>query len=348
MAAVAPPPGPLTRQTILETLLAFKRTSLLRTAVELRVFDALAAGPQDADHVASAVGAPPRAVRVLLTALASAGLVTEQGAPEHERFGLVEGADRLLVTSSPEYAGDAVTVAASQLEWETMGSLTEVVQVGGTLLNKDASDPDFTYWQDFAAHGTFATRPVAAGLSAALGTWAAGRERIRLLDVGCGHALFGLTFAQTFPQTDVVGLDWPGVLPQARKNAEAMGLAERTTLLPGDAFTADLGGLYDLVVLANFLPQYSEQDGIRLLRRVGAVLAPGGRVVAAGFTVGDLDPAREFGGRMLSLLLLAWTRGGEVPATEGYLRMFRAAGYAEPEIHDVPGLPTRLFIARQD
>lgn len=348
MAAVAPPPGPLTRQTILETLLAFKRTSVLRTAIELRVFDALAAGPRDAGHVARAVGAPARAVRVLLTALASAGLVTERGAPEQEEFGLVEGADRLLVSSSPEYAGDAVTVAASQLEWETMGTLTDTVRAGGTLLDKDASDPDFAYWQDFAAHGTFATRPVAAGLSAALGSWAEGRESIRLLDVGCGHALFGLTFAQAFPQTSVVGLDWPGVLPQARKNAEAMGLAERTTVLPGDAFTADLGGPYDLVVLANFLPQYAEQDGIRLLRRVGAVLAPGGRVVAAGFTVGDLDPAREFGGRMLSLLLLAWTRGGEVPATEGYLRMFRAAGYDEPEVHDIPGLPTRLFVARQN
>jgi SAM-dependent methyltransferase len=348
MAAVAQPTGPITRQTILETLLAFKRTSVLRTAIELRVFDALRDGPCGAPEVARAVGAPARAVRVLLTALASAGLVTEEGAPEHERFALVPGADRYLVTSSPEYAGDATLIAASPDEWRAMGELTEIVRAGGTLLDQDAGTPDFPYWQDFAAHGTFATRPVAAALAGALRDWAAGREEIRLLDVGCGHALFGLMFAQVYERTRVVGLDWASVLPQARKNAEAMGLADHTAWIAGDAFTADLGGPYDLVVLANLLPQYSPREGTGLLRRVRDVLAPGGRVAVAGFTVGDLPPAREFGGRMLSLLLLAWTRGGEVPATEGYLRMFREAGYAEPEVHAVDHLPTRLFVAGQD
>jgi SAM-dependent methyltransferase len=348
MAAAAPAPGPITRQTILETLLAFKRTSVLRTAIELRVFDALADGPRDAAHVAEQIGASARAVRVLLTSLASIGYVTEHGAPEHEKFALAEGAERFLLTTSPEYAGDATVVAASGLEWETMGSLTDIVRAGTTLLERDAGSPGFPYWRDFAAHGTFATRPVADALVRALDGWASGREQVRLLDVGCGHALFGLAFAEAVPQARVVGIDWPEVLPMARANAAAMNLTERTDLIPGDVFTDDLQGPYDLVVLANFLPQYSQEESSRLLRRIRGVLAPGGRVVAAGFTVGDFGPGREFGGRMLSLLLLAWTRGGEVPATEGYLRMFRDAGYAEPEIHDVPGLPTRLFVAGTD
>ncbi|MFI8324550.1 methyltransferase [Streptomyces sp. NPDC085529] len=345
MAAAASAPGPITRQTILETLLAFKRTSLLRTAIELRLFDALTAGPHGADHVAHAIGAPARATRILLTALASAGLVTEHGAPGQEKFGLVEGADSLLVTTSPHYAGDAALVAASQQEWQSMGSLTDIVRTGSTHLDQDAGSPDFPYWQDFAAHGTFATRPVAEALADALGTWAAGREEIRLLDVGCGHALFGLHLARTFDHARVVGIDWASILPHARRNARTMGLADRATWIAGDAFEQDLQGPYDLVVLANFLPQFSEEDGIRLLRRVRSALAPGGRVALAGFTVGDFGPPREFGGRMLSLLLLAWTRGGEVPTTEGYVKMLRHAGFADPDVYDTPGLPTRLFIA---
>lgn len=311
MPAVAPPPGAITRQTILETLLAFKRTSLLRTAIELRLFDALAGGPYGAARVAETVGAPARAVRVLLTALAAAGLVTEQGAPEHEEFGLVEGAERLLVTTSPEYAGGAAEVAASQQEWESMGALTETVLAGATLLDEDADagSRDFPYWRAFAVHGTFATRPVTRAVTGALRPWAADRDEIRLLDVGCGHALFGLALAQEFHQARIVGADWGSVLPRARENAEAMGLADRASWIAGDVFTEDLKGPYDLVVLANFLPQYPEEEGTRLLRRLRGVLAPGGRVVAAGFTVGDFGPLPEFGGRMLSLLLLAWTRG---------------------------------------
>ncbi|MER7009461.1 class I SAM-dependent methyltransferase [Dactylosporangium sp. NPDC000555] len=337
---------PVTRRSILEHLLAYKRTAVLRTALELRLFDAVQAGHATPAAVGAATGVPERSVRVLLAALAAAGLVVEDGGADAPQYGLPDGAERLLVSTSADYAGGAALVAASQLEWESMGRLTGIVRAGTTPLPVDAGSAGFPYWQDFAEHGTFATHQVADAVTDAVAGVVDDSAPLHVLDLGCGHAIFGLALARRFPGARLTAFDRDDILPHARKNGAATGLSSRTTFVAGDAFQTDLGGPYDVVVLANLLPQFDPHDGVRLLRRAATVLAPGGRVVVAGFTVGDDEPAREYGARMLSLLMLAWTRGGEVPTSPGYLRMLAAAGLDEVEAHDLPGLPSRLFLAR--
>jgi cyclopropane fatty-acyl-phospholipid synthase-like methyltransferase len=340
--AESAPPQPVNPGTVLQTLLAFKRTSMLRTALELKLYDALADGPRDAAHIAEFVGAPQRSVRVLLGAMTSAGLLEGDG----EKYALPEGAGKFLVSTSPGYLGGAEKVASSYAEWDALRELTAVVRNGGTLLADDANSPGFAYWKDFAANGTFATRPGAALVADALRPFATDREPLRLLDVGCGHALFALTFAKAYPRAQVFGIDWPEVLDHARHNATAMGLTDRSEFLAGDVFTAPLGGPYDVVVVANFLPQFSAAQGVELLRRLRGVLAPDGRVVLAGFTVGDQPPASEFGAWMLNLLMLAWTEGGEIQDLATYQRMLDEAGFTGTEVHKVANLPVRVLVAR--
>jgi len=347
MAEENPKAVPVTTPMLLRALLAYKETSVLRTALELRLFDALAAGPAAAGEVAPVIGAPERSTRILLRALASIGFVVESGPAESPRYDLPPGGHDLLVTSSPRYAGGGALVAASHLEWESMGALTDIVRSGRTPLTVDAGSPGFGYWHDFAAHGTFATRPVAAGAADAVQQWSAGRDGLRILELGCGHALFGLEMCRRLPGSTLTGVDWEEVLPAARKNAAEAGLGDRTTLIPGDLFTVDLAGPYDVVVAANMLPQFSPEDGARLLARGVSALVPGGIGVAAGFTVGDQSATREYGARMLSLLMLAWTQHGEVPTTAGYRDIFARAGIPDPTVLDLPGLPTRLFLGKR-
>ncbi|WP_432158449.1 MULTISPECIES: class I SAM-dependent methyltransferase [unclassified Streptomyces] len=335
-------PAPaVTRQSLLETLQAFKRTSLLRAAVDLGVFDALAAGPLAEEPLARAVGADTRALRVLLGALAATGLLTRDGT----RYALPPGAADLLVSTSPQYAGHAVRVNVSDWEWEAMRDLAAVVRKGGTLLDPDATGPGFTYWRDFAADGTFVTRAAAAALVAETREWAAARDRPKVLDAGCGHALFGLEFARLHPTAELHALDWPDVLEQARGHAERTGLADRTSFLPGDVFTAPLDGPYDLVIVANLLPMFSPERGTELLRRLAGVLRPGGRLVTVGFAVDGGPPAEEHAAHLLSLLMLLCTPGGEAHSTETTRRMLAGAGLAEVSTRRVDPLPVRLLTA---
>ncbi|MFI0515736.1 methyltransferase [Streptomyces sp. WSLK1-5] len=335
-------PAPaVTRQSLLDTLQAFKRTSLLRATVELGVFDALAAGPLDPDRLARAVGADARALRVLLGAAAATGLLVQDGT----RFALPPGAAELLVSSSPQYAGHALRINVSDWEWEAMRDLAAVVRKGGTLLAPDATEPGFSYWRDFAADGTFVTRAAAAALAESTRVWADSVPVPRVLDVGCGHALFGLEFARLHPTAVLHALDRPDVLDQARVHAERMGLTDRTHCIEGDAFTVPLEGPYDLVIVANLLPMFPEDQGVALLRRLSGALRPGGRLVTVGFTVDGGPPADEHAAHLLSLLMLVSTPGGEAHSLGTTRRMIAAAGLTEISTRRVDPLPVHVVTA---
>jgi 2-polyprenyl-3-methyl-5-hydroxy-6-metoxy-1,4-benzoquinol methylase len=333
----------ISRERLLEMMTAYKSTYLLRAAVQLKIFDALADGPADPDTVAAILRTDPRGTRVLLGALAAVGLLDAEG----EEFRLVSGAESLLVSTSPEYAAGVVRVAASDLEWDAMRDLAAVVRNGGTLLEVDAESADFPYWVDFATNLTFATRPGAAFVAELLASWAAGRASLDVLDVGCGHGLFGLTLAQSRPDATVTCQDWPTVLEVARGYAERSGVADRTRYLPGDAFEVQVGGPYDVIVLGNLLFQFSARRGIELLRRLNQALKPGGRVVIIGFSVGDRPPAQDYHAHLLNLLMLAWTTAGELHSPTVYRKMLATAGLTGLKTHERPGLPLRVVIGER-
>lgn len=328
----------LTRERLLGMMTGFKATYLLRTALELGIFDCFAHGPADAGRVAHAVSADPRAVRLLLDALCGAGLLEPAG----DAFRLVPGAERLLVTSSKEYFGGNVNVAGSRWEWDIMRSLPDVVRKGGPVADAEAERPGLPFWTDFATHLTGLTRAGAAHVADVLEPWAAGRDGLRVLDVGCGHGLFGLTLAGRRPAGHVWCQDWPEVLEVAARHARRQGLGDRASYLPGNAFEVPLDGPYDVIVLANFLLMFSYDRCVGLLRRLTPALAPGGRVVIAGFTTGDADPRQEYHAQMLGLLMLATTEGGATHSAHAYASMLAEAGLTSVRTHPHNRLPVRV------
>ncbi len=239
-------------------------------------------------------------------------------------------------------------VAASYAEWDALRDLSAAVRNDGTLLRHDAEMPGFTYWEAFAANGTFATKAAATVVTDAVAPWAQGQETVRVLDVGCGSATFGLLLAQRVPQARIVALDWPDVLVHTRARVERMGLTDRVRFLDGDVFTVPLDGPYEVVVVANLLAQLSPSRARTLLRRLAAVTAPGGRIVFAGFTVGDEPPAASAGAHLLSLLMLAWTRSGEVGSTARYQTLIAESGFSVGKVYQVPGLPVRVIVAERE
>ncbi|WP_433170068.1 methyltransferase family protein [Actinoallomurus sp. CA-150999] len=329
----------VSRERLLEMMTAFRATYVLRAALELRVFDALEPGAADAPAVAERLGADPRGTRILLRALAAAGLLATDG----ETFHLPPGAADLLVSTSPRYCGDNMRVAAGDLEWDTMRHLARAVRTGRPVVEHTADSPDFAYWADFAANLTFVTRAGADFVADLLG----GDGPLDVLEAGCGHALYGLTLTGRDPGSRLWCLDGPPVLRAARDQARRLGLTERTSFIEGDVFEAPLGGPYDVILAANLLCQFSRERSVELLRRLAATLRPGGRLVVAGFTTGDEPPARAYHAHMLELLMLAWTSGGQVHSTADLQQMLAASGLAGAEAHTRPGLPVRVVVAER-
>jgi hypothetical protein len=90
-----------TPQRLFEMAWGFAPVLTIKTATEVGVFDALAAGPRTADDVAEATNCSSRGTRTMLDALGGFGLLAKvDGAyrltPESEAF---------LVSSQPGYLG---------------------------------------------------------------------------------------------------------------------------------------------------------------------------------------------------------------------------------------------------
>ncbi|MHA4946483.1 class I SAM-dependent methyltransferase [Micromonospora sp. SD19] len=332
----------LTRRDINEMMQAYKKTSLLRTGVELGVFDALAAGPATAGGLAPKLGIHPRGARILLDALTAIRLTDRTG----EHFSLTPAAADHLVSTRPDYLGGMVKVMSSDWEWDALRDLSAAVREGGTVLDVHAETPEYSYWEDFAAYATKVAQPTAEVMAEALAPWAKERAELDILDVACGHGVYGYTLAQHNPQATVTSLDWPNVLAVTEKNAERLGVRDRASFLPGDMFTTDLGGPYDVALLTNVTHHFSEERVHELVKRLGSVVKQGGRLVIVGFTTGDESPALDPAPYLFSVLMLVWTFEGESHSVAAYNRALAAAGFGPATVHPTD-LPFRVLVAEK-
>ncbi|MGP4046386.1 class I SAM-dependent methyltransferase [Streptomyces sp. 2A115] len=333
----------MNREELFTTMTAYKQTSVLKAGIQLGVFDHLADGPVDAGTVAEAIGTAPRGAGILLNALAAIGVVET----DKERYWIPADTADLLVSTRPGYAGGMVSVFAGDAEWAAVNKIGDAVRNGGTVLDDNAETPNYGFWEDFAANAHVVAAPTAKILVDQIGDWARGREELKVLDVACGHGVYGYSVAQAFEHAHVWSLDWENVLPVAKEHATRMGVLDRTSHIAGDMFTTDLGGPYDLVLITNVMHHFSEEKALELLRRGASVLRPGGRVGLVGFTTSEKLPAEDPAPYLFDILMLAWTTGGHVHSGEAYERMLGAAGLRGLADEAVPGLAFHVLTAEQ-
>jgi release factor glutamine methyltransferase len=171
---------------------------------------------------------------------------------------------------------------------------------------------------------------------------------LAVLDLGTGSGAIALALARELPRAELTASDVSAAaLAVARKNAEALGLAERVRFALGDGFAPVAGERFDLIVsnppyvaeggAAGLAPElrhepalalFAEGDGTALLRRIAAearprLRGPGGLLAlelapaqaadvtqclaAAGF--GELAEHRDLAGRVRAVSGIG--RGGE-------------------------------------
>jgi 2-polyprenyl-3-methyl-5-hydroxy-6-metoxy-1,4-benzoquinol methylase len=322
----------------------YVKTALLRTAVDLLLFDELADGPADAVALAELLKTDARGMRILLDALTAIGLLRRDGA----RYALLPGGEDLLVSTSPQFFGHAVRLGASDWEWDAQKRLTDAVRHGGTVTETHALTPCFDYWEDFANHTSWFNGGAVELMADHLVPWAAGRESVDVLDIACSHGGYGFTFAQRVPHARIWDLDWPNVLEITKRNAERLGLADRVEFIAGDMFEVPLGGPYDVVMLTNVLHHFSEDKATALLKRVGAVVKPGGVIAVVGHTYDEQDtPETKPLPFMFSVIMLVQTHDGQTHPVAAYRRMLTDAGFRDPRIHSAEKAMHRLFIAQR-
>ncbi|MCC6728271.1 MAG: methyltransferase domain-containing protein [Chthonomonadales bacterium] len=324
----------------LETATAFERSAALNAAVELDLFTAIGDRAVSAAEAAAACGASERGARILCDFLTVWGFLRK----DDGAYRLTPDSAAFLDRHSPTYLGAALEFLQARRAREGFWSLADAVrreQPADTAGFTSTADP---VWPVFAR----TMMPIMIGPARRLAEVVeVDPDRpLRVLDIGAGHGMFGITLARRYPRAEVAALDWPEVLEVAEENARNEGVRERYTFLPGSAFETDLGAGYDLVLLTNLLVLFDRAADVRLLRRVHAALAEGGRALSVQF-MPDEDRVSPPGPAAFALTMLALTPSGDAYTFGEMEAMFRAAGFSRSERRSLDPAPQSLAIAHR-
>ena len=320
---------------------AYQLSAALKAAVELELFTAIAEGNRDPRALAARCGASERGVRILSDYLVVAGLLTKDGGG----YGLTEDSAVFLDRRSPAYMGGTLEFLHAPSLTGGFEDLTGVVRKGGTLIPQGGTvAAENPVWVKFAR----AMAPMAAMPADAIAGLVLAERRgpLKVLDVAAGHGLYGIAFARRNPLAVVVALDWPAVLEVARENARAAGVAERHSGIEGDAFGADFGGPYDVILLTNFLHHFDPPTCVELLRKVRAALKDDGVAVTLEFVPNE-DRVTPPVSAAFSLTMLASTESGDAYTFPELERMLADAGFSRSVAHQLPASPQQVIISER-
>jgi len=326
---------------VFDTLIAYQRTAALRAAVELDLFRAIGDGPADVASLAAQCSASERGIRILCDYLTIQGFLAKQDG----RYRQTPTSAMFLDPRSPACIASVARFIASPEVQTPYAHLAEIVRTGRTSLPGEGTvEAENPIWVEFAHSMAPMMAPVAGPLGSIVLEGLSGP--VSVLDIAAGHGLFGIAVAKANPEARIVAVDWAPVLAVAAGNARKAGVDGRYELRPGSAFDVDFGGPYDLVLITNFLHHFDPATCTHLLRKVHAVLKPGGRAAALDFVPNEdrVSPPMAAG---FSLTMLAGTVAGDAYTFREYEAMYRDAGYARVTAHPVPGGPHTVVIGER-
>jgi ubiquinone/menaquinone biosynthesis C-methylase UbiE len=324
----------------MDLMSGYQKTAALKAAIELELFTCLGQTGATAAELAARTGASEKGMRVLADYLTVEGLLEKVDTVYRN----TPTAAVFLDKTSPAYIGGMTGFIVGGGLKAQFEALTEAVKKGGVAASAEGSTAQsYDGWVDFAK-----TMEAMMGAAAAqmAGILTEGRSGpLAVLDVAASHGLFGFSIARQHPEAHITALDWANVLEITKANAGRWSLADRVSYIAGDAFTVDLEGPYDIILLTNLLHHFDETACTKLAARLKGALRPGGVVATLEFVPNE-DRVSPPGPAQFSLVMLASTPHGDAYTFSQYEAMFRAAGFASTELIPLENTPEVLLLSR--
>jgi SAM-dependent methyltransferase len=291
-------------------------------AAALNIADRLADGPCDVDALAQITGTYAPALRRLLRALASMGVLQSDAEGRYALTPLGEA----LQSDAPGAARSTVLALSGDWWWKAWGEILHSLRTGGTGMVHAHGMSLYTYLvqnAEDASHFNTAMIGFHVDEPAAVAE-AYDFSGIRtLVDVGGGSGNLLLTLLRANPHLNGVLFDRPHVAREAQQNAVAAALSDRCVVVGGDFFeSVPAGG--DAYVISHCIHNWSEDGCVKLLENCRRAMGPAGRllIVEAVLRLGDEpDPAK-----ILDLAMLV-IPGGEERTEEEYRALLARAGF---------------------
>lgn len=308
------------------------KLDIFRCAIELRLWEKVAAGQDTPEKMAASQGWDPVGTRMLLDAVCSLQLLSKQG----DRFLLVPESEAYLLPASPAYKG---SLPLSESHWEGDGKLAESIRSGKRPIHYCATtEAVLGMWvADYSRNWAYPEIYLADSDKIWQSLDIQARDGLSVLDVACGPAPKSLALARQHPGISLTFLDWEDILQKACQAASSLGIEKQVKKLPGDLWRVDFGeDLFDVLWLGNITHFFSPDENIRLFRKAQRALVHGGAIVvnSAGRRDGDFPVWAE-------LWLYAVSSGGAGYDFAEYKAMLEKAGFSD--VVDIDKGPIRAF-----
>jgi hypothetical protein len=277
------PPSP--RDTMLELIAGFRAARAIHAAARLKLADALREGPLHAEAIAKATSTHAPSLERLLCALASLGVVADEG---DRRFALTPlGAT--LDSGAPGSLHAWAEVALGGEHYAAWGELEHGVRHGEVSFEHALGTDVWSYRRDHPEQGALFSRGMAALAGkfdeALLVDPAFARVRC-LVDVGGGDGSVLLALLHRHPTVRGVVFDRPHVVGAARARIDEAGLGQRCDVAAGDAFESVPRG--DAYLLCRVLHDWDDERARAVIDRCGRAAEPDARL----FVIERLLPER--------------------------------------------------------
>jgi demethylspheroidene O-methyltransferase len=317
---------------LFDLVAGFVYSQWLLAAVELGVFDKLAAGPLDAPTLAAQGRLPLESAHRLLEALVSLELA------EVRARDAAESAAYTLGPLGAALIGNPAVLAMVRHHRDLYPDLADPV----ALLRAGRGEGALSrYWAYAGGHADgqrpgqldgAVARPYSALMAVSVPLVAGQvldaypiRRHAHLLDIGGGEGVFALAAAERAPRLQVTVFDLPAVAEVARERIARSPYADRVQAIGGDFHRDGLPGGADVVSLVRVIYDHDDAPAMALLRAARRALRPGGTLLLAEPLAGTAG-AERMGAAYFGMYLLAMGSGRPRSAAQ-LAAMLDAAGF---------------------
>jgi SAM-dependent methyltransferase len=252
---------------LLETQMAYTLARLIMVGTKIGVFEAVSDGAATPDEVASRCGTSVVGTEKLLFALAGAGYLRAND----RGYVLTPVSRKWLLRDSPDSVADKLLFQF--LEWDLMERAEDYVRTGEPV---DLHGPHLGVegW-DLYQRGMRAMANAFAG--EAVRRMPVPKGARRMLDIGGSHGYYSVALCRRHEELRSEVLDLPEAVERAAPLLAAEEMGDRVVHRAGDALTSELESeAYDLVLIAQLVHHFSEEQNLELAARVAEALRPGG------------------------------------------------------------------------
>lgn len=301
-------------EKFMEMVKGFQASSIILTAIELNIFEQISDSGMELNEIATLNKFSLRATEILLNALVAMGLLVKQ----RNRYFLSEFSQKFLRMDSPDYLG---FLKHEVILWHNWEKLPEVIRKGKSVreLSGKPKHPEniVSFIQSMHSRGIPESKMVLERIQI--------EKSKKMLDVGCGSGIFGITAKKLNPALKVTFLDIPEVISLTKKYCLKADIIKDIEFIEGDFLNVDWGGPYDLILLSSILHIYGKETNINILKKCILALESGGRVIIRDFFLNP-DKTSPLQPAIFAVNMLVNTEEGRTYSEEEILEMFQEVG----------------------